>query len=264
MDIYVAPVPVEEILALRELHRTEMNCQIVHDSLHERGFTHSYSIEVEGETAGYGTVVGFGDEPKETVNEFFLLPEHRTAALRLFQDFVTASGATRIQAQTNDSLLALMLYDCAADIEREKILFADALTTSLDVPGASFARVTEGDHGRMFRHRDEGVGAWMVESAGEIVATGGILFHYNPPYGDIYMEVAEPHRRRGFGSYLVQELKRTCYEMDKVPAARCDASNTASRATLQRAGMLPCASILTGVIKDIETKPTGAFKASSR
>jgi hypothetical protein len=56
--------------------------------------------------------------------------------------------------------------------------------------------------------------------------------------------------RQGFiGSYLVQELKRTCHEMDKVPAARCDASNTASRATLQRAGMLPCASILTGDIR---------------
>lgn len=56
---------------------------------------------------------------------------------------------------------------------------------------------------------DEGVGEWMIESAGEIVATGGILFHYNPPYGDIYMEVAEPHRRLGCGSYLVQEPKRT-------------------------------------------------------
>jgi hypothetical protein len=26
---------------------------------------------------------------------------------------------------------------------------------------------------------------------------GGILDHYNRPYGDIYMEVAEPFRRRG-------------------------------------------------------------------
>lgn len=49
MDIYVTPISVEEILPLRELHRTEMNCQIVHDSLHERGFTHSYSIEVDGD-----------------------------------------------------------------------------------------------------------------------------------------------------------------------------------------------------------------------
>jgi GNAT superfamily N-acetyltransferase len=35
-----------------------------------------------------------------------------------------------------------------------------------------------------------------------------LFFHYNPPYGDVYMEVAEPFRRRGLGAYLVQELKR--------------------------------------------------------
>ncbi|GMR12848.1 MAG: hypothetical protein BMS9Abin29_1042 [Gemmatimonadota bacterium] len=249
MDIYVAPVPVEEILPLRERYRAQMDCQIVHDSLHEREFTRPYAIKVAGETAGYGTVVGFGDEPKETVNEFYLLNDHRAAAQQLFREFVATSRAIRIRAQTNDRLLTLMLYDCADNIEREKILFADAITTSLDVPGATYAKVSERDHGRMFRHRGEGFGDWMIESGGEIVATGGILFHYNPPYGDIYMEVAEPHRRRGFGSYLVQELKRTCTEMDKTPAARCDASNTASRATLQRAGMLPCASILTGEIR---------------
>ena len=76
----------------------------------------------------------------------------------------------------------------------------------------------------------------MIESEGVPVATGGVLFHYNPPYGDIYMGVNEVYRRRGFGSYLVQELKRIAYEMGKIPAARCNASNVASRRTLQKAG----------------------------
>ncbi len=62
------------------------------------------------------------------------------------------------------------------------------------------------------------------------------------------MEVAKPFRRRGFGSYLIQELKRVCYEMGRIPAARCGVSNSASRATLQKAGMIPCARVLTGVI----------------
>jgi GNAT superfamily N-acetyltransferase len=88
----------------------------------------------------------------------------------------------------------------------------------------------------------------LIEVDGQVAATGGLLFHYNPPYGDIHMEVAEPFRRRGYGSYLVQELKRRCYEMGKVPAARCPVSNVASRATLQKAGLLPSARILTGAI----------------
>ena len=36
MTITVTPVPLAEVLPLRELYRQEMNCQIVHDSLPER------------------------------------------------------------------------------------------------------------------------------------------------------------------------------------------------------------------------------------
>ena len=61
----------------------------------------------------------------------------------------------------------------------------------------------------------------VVEADGSVVTTGGAYYHYNPPYGDIFMEVSEPARRQGFGSYLVQEVKRVCYETGKKPAARC-------------------------------------------
>jgi GNAT superfamily N-acetyltransferase len=63
------------------------------------------------------------------------------------------------------------------------------------------------------------------------------------------MEVAEPFRRRGLGSYLVQELKRVCYEAGKRPAARCNPTNEASRSTLQKAGFLPCGRLLTGKVR---------------
>jgi GNAT superfamily N-acetyltransferase len=89
---------------------------------------------------------------------------------------------------------------------------------------------------------------WLLEQAGMVAATGGILFHYNRPYGDIYMTVAENFRQRGLGSYLVQELKRVCYENGDVPAARCNPTNVASRGTLQKAGFVPCGHILVGKI----------------
>ena len=86
-------------------------------------------------------------------------------------------------------------------------------------------------------------------AVGDIVAaTGDILFHYNRPYGDIYMSVAETFRRRGLGTYLVQELKRVCYEGGSVPAARCNPKNIASRKTLQKAGFVPCGHILNGAV----------------
>jgi RimJ/RimL family protein N-acetyltransferase len=63
------------------------------------------------------------------------------------------------------------------------------------------------------------------------------------------MEVGEPFRQRGLGSFLVQELKRVCYEGGHVPAARCNTGNVASRRTLQKAGLVPCGHILTGAVR---------------
>ena len=62
------------------------------------------------------------------------------------------------------------------------------------------------------------------------------------------MEVDERFRKRGYGSYLIQELKSASYESGLVPAARCNVANVASRATLQKSGLLPCARLLSGVL----------------
>jgi GNAT superfamily N-acetyltransferase len=248
MQIEVSLVPGEATLSLRELYRQEMNCQIIHDSWHGRGWTDSYLLRLDGRGVGYGLVGGVRADPKDVITEFYVLPVHRAAALPLFRQFAAASRARSIEVQSNDPLLTLMLYDCADAIKSERILFHDALTTSLSVRGAVFRRATVAETEGIFAHTSEPVGEWIVATGREIVATGGILFHYNIPYGDIYMEVAEPFRRRGYGGYLVQELKRVCYEMGRIPAARCNVSNEASRATLQKAGMLPCARVLTGTL----------------
>ena len=46
--------------------------------------------------------------------------------------------------------------------------------------------------------------------------------------------------------YLVQELKRICREMGSIPCARRSPDNIASRKTLQKAGLVPYAHMLTG------------------
>src|SRR5262249_45494005 len=130
----------------------------------------------------------------------------------------------------------------------DTILFADGFTSHLTCPDGALRKAIEADKARIFAHHHEPVGDWIIESGEVVVATGGALFHYNPPYGDLYMEVDEPHRRRGYGSYLIQELKGICYEIGKVPAARCSVTNVASRKTLEKAGLLPCARILTGEV----------------
>ena len=135
MRIDVSLVPLEEILPLRELYRQEMNCQIVHDSLPARGFGNLFLLRLGGSVAGYGFVMGYRGEPKDMIREFYVLPEYRGRALSLFRQLIATSQARRIEAQTNDVLLTLMLYDCATEITSNTILFHDALPDKHKHPG---------------------------------------------------------------------------------------------------------------------------------
>ncbi|MGE3820461.1 MAG: GNAT family N-acetyltransferase [Isosphaeraceae bacterium] len=246
MSLDARLAPAEEVLPLRDLHRREMNCQIVLDSWLGRGWADSYLLFRNDRVVGYGLVGGVRNAPKDVIIEFHVSPDFRADALPLFRRLATVSHARSIEAQTNDLPLSLCLWDCAREIESDTILFHDAVTTHLVLPEARVRKVRESDREAIrLRDLDPDAG-WLVERDGQPLATGGVLFHYNVPYGDVHMAVAEPFRRQGIGSFLVQELKRNCYELGRIPAARCKVANVGSRATLQKAGMLPCARVLTG------------------
>ncbi len=191
-------------------------------------------IELDGRVAGYGALSNKYD--KGRLVEFYTLPEVRSSALPLFHELLAASQATHIEAQTNSPLMLLMLYDCASEIFSEKLLFRDVLVTHLPCPSGVFRKSTPED---MLSDENESAGEWIIAANGTAVARGGFLCHYNPPFADVFMEVVEEARRQGFGSYLVQEVKRVCYEAGKKPAARCDPANIASRKALEKAGLLP-------------------------
>jgi len=240
----------EEILPLRTRQRAEMNCQITKDSIHSRkGWALSYLLQADNGVAGFGSVAIAGPwTGKPTVFEFYVLPEQRHRAFDLFEAFLDAGKPQFFEVQSNDLLLAALTLTYARDITTESVVFQDKLTTALRANGASL-RCTTPEHEikTAIEHR-QGGGEWVLELNGTEVAKGGILFHYNRPYGDIYMEVHEPFRDRGFGSYLVQELKRIAYTLGAIPAARCNPTNIPSRKTLQRAGFVPVAHILIGSI----------------
>lgn len=236
MEFRVSAVQVASILPMRELYRQEMHCQIVHDSLHGRdGWTESFLIETDGEKAGYGSIAMGGPwSGTRTIFEFYVAEQGRSRFFEAFEALMRSSAANAIETQTNDVILTAMLHTWAHDVVSEKIIFEDRLQTAYRVPGA------------VLRNREPD-GDWMLlEVGGEVAATGGILYHYNRPYGDIWMEVAEPFRMQGYGTFLVQELKRICYQGGNVPCARCNTDNVASRKTLQKAGFVPCAHLLTG------------------
>jgi GNAT superfamily N-acetyltransferase len=185
---------------------------------------------------------------KPTILEFYVLPDHRVRAFDLFEAFVEASGSRLMEIQSNDALLAMMLHTYAHDISSEAIVFRDGFTTALPANGAVLQPLTSDEQVRASITERQGGPEFLLHVDDTPAGKGGILFHYNPPYGDVYMDIEEPFRRRGFGAYLVQELKRQAYEIGSIPAARCKRDNRASRKTLEKAGFVPYAHILNGTI----------------
>lgn len=246
--ISVRQVALKKLAVMREAYRAEQNCQIVHDSIHpRRGWTREFTIAEGDRVVAYASLAVDGPwRNKPTLYEVYVVPDRRSRAFALFEAFLEAARPVAFEVQSSDLLLTALAITFAGDIATEKVVFRDDATTAHALRGATLRSLTPAAEIQQAIAERAGGGEWALEVDGSSVGKGGILFHYNPPYGDIYMEIDEPHRRRGYGSYLVQELKRLCRELGGVPGARCDPANAASRRTLQRAGFVPYAHILVG------------------
>jgi GNAT superfamily N-acetyltransferase len=268
----------ERVATMRDDFRRDAGCQIVRDSMIRRGLADAWLIEDAGAPLGYGGV--WNEHFPGRVMEFYVVQGARDRAEPIFEALLEASGATHVEAQTNLPLMAEMLSGYASNVVVEKLLFSDGgMTTSrveVDIDGGVF-RSRSGDtvpretkdvesSAPVARHTDVGApvvghgvpgglvadgldGDWIFEVDDVVVGAGGVLTHYNPPFGDIYMAVRESYRRRGIGSYLVQELRRVCGSAGLTPAARCDPDNEASRRSLIRGGMVECGTIVAGPVR---------------
>ena len=244
ITIAVVRAELRDILPLRQLFLQENNFQIRYDAYHARGWTDSYLLQAQDSVVGYGAVKGQERGGRDTVFEYFVVRPFRKYASGMFRQLLAASGAEYIECQSNDLLLSSMLFEFSTSVKSEVVLFEDHAVTEHVVPGAVFRRRSNED--QIFEHGTEPIGDYVIELNGEVVATGGFLLHYNPPFADLYMEVREDSRCRGVGSFLLQEVKKQCCLAGRVPAARCHIQNLASRATLVKAGLRVCGFMLLG------------------
>lgn len=239
------------IAASRAEFLAGLGAQFVNHSWLARGFSDAYAFLFEGAPVGHALVGGVGDEPRTTVTELHLAPPHAGRAGDCLRLLVAASGADRIRAQSNDLLLHRLLLEFTDHPMAQAILFGDTEAPPPPAPNSAllFRRIVSAELPKIFPHHVEPVGDWGLELAGRVVATGGILTHYNAPFADLFMEVHPDHWRRGIGSFLVGRLRAECHARGLVPAARCNPGNHASRACLSRAGLRPCAELLEGRLR---------------
>lgn len=246
MELKAARTSLKDIQPFRVLYLQEANAQIRYNACHERGWTDSYLLTVNNLPVGYGSVKGQEIKGRDTVFEYYVIPSFRSIANELFAELLRASEVQYVECQSNDPVLPALLYAFARNIQSPVILFKEGTVTRYTLPGVIFRPRQDTDI--LFDHHSEPEGDYVLEVDGKIVGTGGFMLHYNVPFADIYMEVTESFRRKGYGSYMVQQIKRECYLAGRVPAARCNMENTASKATMLKAVLAIAGYMLIGEV----------------
>jgi GNAT superfamily N-acetyltransferase len=237
MNFNVTKTTLSEVQSLRKLFLSECSFQFICDKCHGAGWADIYVFTSGKEIAGYGSLWGKDKrEDRDTIFEFYLLPSFRNFADTLYPEFIKASGALFIECQSNDLLLSGMLFQHAKIIQAEAILFEYNFQTTFNITGTTFKE----------RIDAEGNSDYILEQNGIPVASGGYVWNYNFPYIDIYYEVVEAYRQKGFGSLIIQELKKEAFRLKRVPSARCNVQNLASKKALLKAGMRVCGHLLIG------------------
>jgi GNAT superfamily N-acetyltransferase len=250
VKVSVEKVALKSILDLRGHFLKESNTLIRYNACHERGWSDSYLFSLDGEPVGYGSVKGLKKlADRDAVFEFYVIPRFRDRVGDLFRMLISESGAAHIECQSNEPVLSNLAMEFGEGLSSDIILFEAGSATNLPAPGVLFRNRSDRD--KVFSHSTEPVGDYVLEIEGQVLATGGILTHYNLPFADLYAEVREDRRGQGLASYLLQELKKVCYRQGRVPAARCGLGNLASRKSLRKAGFAECGYLLTGRIRSL-------------
>lgn len=248
MRIKIEQTNYQNITQIRQLFLQQNNFQIRYDACHHRNWADEYLIFGNDSTIGYVSIKGKEDylKDRDALFEFFLLPEARRHTNLIFNHLVQEINFKFIECQSNDAHLAHLLFEFTKGIRTDTILFSDYLVTNYTLDNVLFRLRKELDPA-IDKKKDNG--QYILEKAGKVVADGGFLTHYNPPFADLFMKVRSEERNNGFGTIIVQEIKRVCYQQGKVPGARCHIDNKASKATLLKAGFQVAGFMLIGEVK---------------
>jgi GNAT superfamily N-acetyltransferase len=245
-------VTLGDVAALRRLYIQSVGGRLepyLEELLSHSGVTRE--LVCDGARAGYFCV---GAE--KTLLQFYVVDQHLPHVQGVFSRLIADGDFDKALALTRDRLALSACADFNKNLSVQCYVFEEGpepprgiaefsnvafrLATMEDVPAI---RAGCGDFHDFLHYTLEGSIAkqeiFVLHSHGALLGTGVIgAREFQPPYVDIGMYVVEQHRGRGVGAQIVMLLRDYCRRQGWVSGASCQYSNTASRRTLEKGGMV--------------------------
>lgn len=225
------------------------------------GFADHYEIRIDGAISGFYCL-----NSDNQLVAFYLSQEYANHGENALSYIINEHGVSAALVGTNDSYSLSLCLDIAASTQVHSLLFQDNQKILDKLTGFdqfSFELASEADFADIFEHYCAASGSMDTESIetgfedlkgyvrsvmdehhifalredGKLRATSECrISKTQKPYADVGMIVAEEHRRKGIGSYILACTKAFCYRQDAIPICSCEAGNIGSQKAITKAG----------------------------
>ena len=253
-----------ELLELKTQHLNTLSAPL--DAYWEEaliGFSDHHEIIIEDARVGY-----FCLNSENQLVAFYLNQPYANHGGDVLSFILKKYHIKAALAGTNDPYFLSLCLDIASNNHVHTLLFQDienveSNTTSFE--NYSFKLATMEDFSDIFMHYCAASGSFDTESVetgfedikgyiksvlnehhiftlreeGQLLATSECrISKTQQPYADVGMIVAESHRRKGLGSYILQLTKVFCIEQNTKPICSCEAGNIGSQKAIINAGFI--------------------------
>ena len=213
------------------------------------GNSECYEISYDKEIVGH-----FSVNFHKTLVEFYILKEYYIYSQEIFKYIIESDMVEDAAVSTKQSEFLSLCLDFQKSVYVSSYLFTDVENKKYELDhfeNISFRLAKKSDIQSINNKCEQGLEGYYEELIENdqlfVLYEGDILlgigeFRINKThhgqYGDIGMVVAEEHRRKGVGTYIIIKLKEHCYRNNIKPMASCDSKNIASKNTLMKAGFI--------------------------
>lgn len=205
-----------------------------------------YEIVYNGNRIGYA---GFNEE---VLSYFHVLIEYYDFAPEIFESLINAHHVTRVYVNTQDPLFVALISEWDYEKKNDSCWFIDGKNNekSRNVIEGTTIRLAKLEDIDKIAHetnpffdsleeRVQEQTLFMLEKDNELLGCGliekGVFFNDCVSIG---MITCKAYRHRGIGQNILWHMKEWAYNNGFKPIAGCSYSNTLSRKTLEKAGMV--------------------------